>query len=47
MQRKPEIKIKLKRVTHRKDEPYFYIVWEFYVDGRLYTRGSHFPFSMS
>jgi hypothetical protein len=47
MPRKPGIKIKLKKVVQRKDEPYFYIVWEFYVDGRLYTRGTQFPFSMS
>ena len=47
MPRKSGVKIKLRKIKYRKDDPYFYIVWEFYVDGKLYTRGSHFPFSTS
>jgi len=41
------INIKIKRVVHRIGQPYFYVVWDFIIEGRTHPQGSNFPFSMS
>ena len=41
------IKIEVKRVMRQEGDPYFYIVWSYYIEGKKHYRGSHFPFSMS
>jgi len=47
MHLKPKIKVKIKRLVFHKGDPFFYIVWDYYVEGKKYFRGSNFPFSMS
>ena len=46
MERDP-IWITIKPPKHDRGSPYFYIVWEFIIDGKKYYRGANFPFSMS
>jgi len=45
---KKKIIIKVKRVVHRKGDPYFYILWKLLLDGKKFNQhGANFPFSMS
>lgn len=39
--------IKLNQVRYNKGSPYFYLVWGFTIDGKKYSHGANFPFSMS
>ena len=39
--------IKLKKPRIHSGSPYFYLVWEFIIGGKKYTKGANFPFSMS
>ena len=39
--------IKLKKPRITSGSPYFYLVWEFIIGGKKYSRGANFPFSLS
>ena len=39
--------IRLKKPRQNSGSPYFYLVWEFIIGDKKYTKGANFPFSMS
>jgi hypothetical protein len=47
MQLTPNIRIKVRISKEKKGEPFFYIFWDFFIDGSPYGRSSPFPLSLS
>jgi hypothetical protein len=39
--------IKVTMMKLKKKSPYFYIAWTFFINGKKYSKGAQFPFSMS